>query len=222
MGYPFNRAFAMTAGITSLLYMGESETVLKFAEEVEQIVEEEALGPFAQNSLVNQWRGAAYIFLGKHENGLPLAKLGNDYWNMTGGRICNAMMRSWIVLGMQGLGQIGDVKLLNDSNILHCCETGDRYMEPECIRIQGELTLLSDKPDIVFAERLFREAIAISKEHGANSWELRAAMSLGRLLFSQDQRMEAISCLEPVLNQFSEGLNTIDLQQAAKLLARLS
>ena len=85
------------------------------------------------------------------------------------------MMRSWIVLGLQGLGRIEDALAVNAGNIKHCRETGDRYMEPECVRLHGELTLQASGPDIEAAEHLFREAIGIAQAHKAKSWELRAA-----------------------------------------------
>ncbi len=222
MGHPFNRAFAMSAGVTSLFYRGEAQRALTFADEVERIVEEEALGPFAQNVLVNQWRGAGTIFLGRCEEGYPLVKQGNDFWNMAGGRICNAMFRSWIVLGLQGLGRIGEASAMNADNTTHCRETGDRYMEPECVRLQGALTLQAEVPDIEAAERSFHEAIAIAQVHGAKSWELRAAMSLARLLHSRDRRADAVECLEPVLNWFTGGLETEDIRRAGSLLADLA
>ncbi len=162
------------------------------------------------------------IFLGRCEEGYPLVKQGNDFWNMAGGRICNAMFRSWIVLGLQGLGRIGEASALNAANIAHCRETGDRYMEPECVRLRGELTLQGENPDIGAAERSFREAIAIAEGHGAKSWELRAAVSLARLLASRDRRADAVACLEPVLDRFTEGEETGDIRQAGRLLAGLA
>ena len=128
-----------------------------------------------------QWRGGAHGQRGEFEIGHPLVVQGNDFWTMAGGRICTAMFRSWIVLGLQGLGRIDEASALNASNIAHCRETGDRYMEPECVRLRGELTLLARNPDIEAAERSFREANAIARAHGANSWGVRGAMSL-RLL----------------------------------------
>ena len=56
-------------------------------------------------------------------------------------------------------------------------------MEPECVRLHGELTLHASNPDTETAERSFREAITIAEAHTAKSWELRAAMSLARLLY---------------------------------------
>ena len=141
---------------------------------------------------------------------------------MAGGRICTAMFRGWIVLGLQGLGRIDEASALNADNIAHCRNTGDIYMEPECVRLRGELALQAGDPDTEAAERSFREAIAIAQAHGAKSWELRAAMSLARLLHSRDRRADAVACLEPVLNWFTEGLETEDLRQAGNLMARMA
>ncbi len=110
---------------------------------------------------------------------------------------------------------------MNAGNITHCRETGDRYMEPECVRLHGELTLHASNPDTETAESSFREAITIAEAHTAKSWELRAAMSLARLLRSQDRHREAIACLEPVLNWFTEGLDTTDLQRARAIICSL-
>ena len=214
--------FALTAGATSLIYLDHADRLLEHCDEAAKVAAEEALGPFSENVNVMQWRGGAHIQRGEFEIGYPLIKAGNDFWTMCGGRICTAMFRSWIVLGLQGLGRIDEASVLNADNITHCRETGDCYMEPECVRLQGELTLQAGNPDIAAAERSFREAIAIAQAHGAKSWELRAAMSLARLLRSRDRRADAVACLEPVLNWFTEGLETEDIRQAGSLLAELA
>jgi predicted ATPase len=165
-----------------------------------------------------QWRGGAYVQRGDYELGYTLAKKGNDFWTSSGGRICTAMFRGWVVLGLQGLGRCDEAIKVNLENIAHCRKTGDRYMEPECVRLQGELTLEADQGDAEAAERLFKEAIAIAQAHGAKSWELRAATSFAQLLCARARPREAVACLEPVLNWFSEGLKTEDLRQARDLL----
>ena len=189
---------------------------------MKRVVTEEALGQFSMSVCVHQWRGAALIQRGDFAGGCSLAESGNEYWTVSGGRICTAMMRSWIVLGLQGLGRVDEALALNAGNIAHCRETGDRYMEPECVRLQGELTLAASSPDTAAAERLFREAIAIARAHKAKSWELRAAMSLAHLLRSQDRRQDALACLDTVLDWFTEGLDTADLQQARALAHALA
>jgi class 3 adenylate cyclase len=221
IGHPFNLVFALTAGASSLIYLDETKRLLDNCDEAERVVDTEALGPFSEHVLVMQWRGGAHVLTGAFDLGYSLARKGNDFWNGNGGRICNAMFRSWIVRGLQGLGRFDKAIELNWRNIAHCRETGDRYMEPECVRLQGELMLAINPADTGSAERLFRDATELAQAHGARSWELRAAMSLAGLLASRDHRTEAVACLEPILNGFTEGLETADLRQARDMLATM-
>lgn len=220
IGHPFNLVFALTAGATSLIYLDRADSLLACCDEAEKVVADEALGPFSERVNVMQWRGGAQVQRGAFETGYALAKEGNDFWNASGGRICNAMFRSWIVRGLAGLGRIGEAVTLNLENIAHCRETGDRYMEPECVRLQGELTLARDASGVTEAGHLFREAMAIAEAHDAKSWELRAATSLARLLHQEGDPGAAAS-LEPVLAWFTEGHDTRDLREAATLLAEI-
>jgi predicted ATPase len=150
-----------------------------------------------------------------------MAKKGNDFWYGADGRLCGALMRTWMVDGLCGLGRVDDAQALSTANIAQCRETGDRFMEPECLRQSGELALLGGPSGAETAERLFREAMAAAQSDGAKSWELRTAMSLARLLRGRDRRKEAIACLEPVLASFAEGLGTADLVAAKALVSSL-
>jgi predicted ATPase len=70
-------------------------------------------------------------------------------------------------------------------------------------------------------ERDFREAIEVAQRMSAKSWELRATMSLARLLAKQGRRDEARTMLADVYNWFTEGFDTADLKDAKALLDQL-
>jgi predicted ATPase/DNA-binding winged helix-turn-helix (wHTH) protein len=90
---------------------------------------------------------------------------------------------------------------------------------PEFLRLRGELLLLQNAPAAAKpSENLFRQALDFAHQQGALSWELRAAMSLGRLLRNQGRHGDAIVCLHPVYNRFTEGFDTADLIAAKRLL----
>jgi predicted ATPase len=55
----------------------------------------------------------------------------------------------------------------------------------------------------------------------AKSWELRATMSLSRLLAKQGHRDEAHTRLADIYNWFTEGFDTADLKEAKVLLNEL-
>ena len=94
---------------------------------------------------------------------------------------------------------------------------------PELLRLKGEL-LLSQKPaaDDETVESLFRQALDEARRQQALSWELRAATSLARLLRNQGRHADAIACLQPVYDRFTEGFGTADLIAAKQLLDELS
>jgi predicted ATPase len=57
---------------------------------------------------------------------------------------------------------------------------------------------------------------------GAKALELRAAMSLARLLRDTGQRDEARTMLAEIYSWFTEGFDTADLKEAKALLDELS
>jgi len=91
---------------------------------------------------------------------------------------------------------------------------------PEALRLRGELRLKQAQSEP--AEADFREALALTCKMGARSLELRATMSLARLLASQGRRDEARAMLAEIYNWFTEGFDTADLKVAKALLDELS
>jgi predicted ATPase/DNA-binding winged helix-turn-helix (wHTH) protein len=90
---------------------------------------------------------------------------------------------------------------------------------PELLRLKGELFLLQDTPAAAeTAKGLFTQALDEAQRHEALSWALRAATSLARLLHSQDRPADAMACLQPIYDRFTEGFGTADLIAAKQLL----
>ncbi len=72
------------------------------------------------------------------------------------------------------------------------------------------------------AERWFQDAIDIAHTQQAKSLELRAVMSMGRLLQRQGRKEEARKMLSAIYGWFTEGFDTADLKEAKALLDDLS
>jgi predicted ATPase len=58
----------------------------------------------------------------------------------------------------------------------------------------------------------------LAQKTGAKGWELRATMSLARVLDGQGRRVEARLILAEIYNSFTEGFDTADLKDAKALL----
>ena len=91
----------------------------------------------------------------------------------------------------------------------------------ELYRLKGELLLLQNA-GANEAESCVREAIEVARHQQAKSWELRATMSLARLLKSQGRRGEARTMLGEIYGWFTEGFDTADLKDAKALIDELS
>ncbi len=72
------------------------------------------------------------------------------------------------------------------------------------------------------AQNCFERAIEIARNQSAKSWELRATMSLARLLDQQGSRDTARTMLAKIYNWFTEGFDTADLKDAKTLLDELN
>ena len=93
---------------------------------------------------------------------------------------------------------------------------------PELLRLKGELFLLqSPLASAEAAEELFRHALDRARRQEALSWELRAVTSLARVLCYEGHPADAIACLQPVYDRFTEGFGTADLIAAKQLLEQL-
>jgi predicted ATPase len=99
--------------------------------------------------------------------------------------------------------------------------TGERWYEAEIYRLKGALLLQLSSDNQAEVETCFHHAIAIAQNQEAKSLELRAATSLARLWQQQGKCQEAHDLLAPVYNWFTEGFDTIDLQDAKALLNAL-
>jgi predicted ATPase len=77
------------------------------------------------------------------------------------------------------------------------------------------------KPERHQAEADFRAAVARARIMGAKMLELKAIMSLARLLDQQQRRDEARAMLAEIYNWFTEGFDTADLKDAKALLDEL-
>ncbi len=97
------------------------------------------------------------------------------------------------------------------------------WVTPELHRLKGELLLSQSAPAVATtAEDLFQQALDEARQQNALSWELRAAMSLARLRRDQGRAADAVACLRPVYDRFTEGFGTADLMAAKQLLSELS
>jgi hypothetical protein len=131
------------------------------------------------------------------------------------------------------LGLLGQAQAITgaledaSATIEHALQTNTHEMifRPNLFRMRGELTVQShceSADHLKRAEQDFRRAIELAQRCRAKSLELRASISLARLLLNTDRSNEARTMLAEIYNWFTEGFDTADLKEAKALLDQLS
>jgi hypothetical protein len=93
-------------------------------------------------------------------------------------------------------------------------ESGERWIEPELLRVQAKIEQAL-RPASDSAELQLRAALEKAHLAGALSFELRIACDLCELLPGQHETQDLLASL---LAQFQEGAKTPDQQRARALL----
>ena len=109
-------------------------------------------------------------------------------------------------------------------------KNGECHYEAELYRLKGELLLQDGKSqgakgnrqEREDAEECFLQAIDVARRQHAKSLELRTVMSLGRFWQQQGKCTEAHQMLAESYGWFTEGFDTLDLQEAQALLEELA
>jgi predicted ATPase len=173
----------------------------------------------ARGRLLQGWTMAAQ---GQAAEGLARMRQGLAAYQATGAEVFRPYYLAFLAEahGKVGQAEKGLTVLAEAVAVVH--KTGERIYEAELYRLKGELLLVRSAENHGEAEAYFQQALAVARRQQAKSWELRAAMSLGRLWQQQGKRAKARELLAPIYDWFTEGFDTADLQEARALLAEWS
>jgi class 3 adenylate cyclase/tetratricopeptide (TPR) repeat protein len=112
----------------------------------------------------------------------------------------------------KGLKQLADAAELVQ-------KTQERWAEAELHRLRGILLLSMNRH--AAAEDSFKEALTVARRQSAKFWELRAASSLAGLWRDQEKRKQARDLLAPIYGWFTDGFDTLVLNEAKSTLDQL-
>ena len=160
--------------------------------------------------------GQARAQLGRASEGVGLIRQGIAGMLEVGSRVSVSNLR--LAEAQERAGTLDDAL----ETVEHALRTTSEELvhRPETLKLRGELQLKQGHSEP--AEADFREAIVLAQKMSARVWELRATMSLARLLAEQGRRDEARVMLADIYSWFTEGFDTRDLKDAKALLEELS
>ncbi|HLO81326.1 MAG TPA: adenylate/guanylate cyclase domain-containing protein [Chitinophagaceae bacterium] len=218
MNHPFSKA--LTNSFASWLYQfnGDSGQAKLFAQQGLTIAEENGFAFWVGwGRVLECWANDVEgngVQLGAMQDGLDIwyatgSKLGSSYFLFLMGERClahNDLMGAW-----QNLNR---AKEFID-------KSGEHFWHAEIYRLEGMLHLASGQPETEKAEYCFRTALAIAASQKAKSLELRAAISLAKLLADTPRKAEAQHALQEIVSWFQEGRDLPVMEEARALLNAL-
>jgi predicted ATPase len=168
-------------------------------------------------------RGWATAASGEADDGEALLRRGLAAWLGTGSVTYQTYYLALLadVLGRQG--KLGQALSVLDEALTVVRRTSEGLFEAELHRLQGEMLLrAAGEREPGTAECCLQEALAVARRQGAKSLELRAAMSLARLLRDQGRADEGRQLVAETAGWFTEGWDTADLQEARAMMEGLT
>ena len=172
---------------------------------------EEELAPWL--AWATMLRGWALSQQGEGDEGLAELGRGLAAWSAAGSACLVPFFLSLRAEAQAAVRQT-DAALCTLAEALAITErTREGYAEAELHRLRGELQVDPDE-----AGASFHQALAIARRQHAKSYELRAVRSLTRLDRTCGKRTGSERLLSETYGWFTEGLDTLDLKEAALLL----
>jgi predicted ATPase len=219
LSHPFSLAFAKFFVVVLHQYQREARGAQEQGERL--------IGLCGEHGFTNwlAWAtsvlGWAMAEQGRHEEGIAQIQEGLAAYRRAGSEVGRAYFLCLLAEVCketdrfdEGLGALAEAMAATNQN-------ESSIYEPEMHRLKGELLLKQDDSNVAEIQSCFQRAIEIARKQSAKSWELRATMSLARLLESQGRRDEARTILAQIYNWFTEGFDTADLKDAQALLDEL-
>ena len=221
--HPFTLAYALLSSVWVRQFRGEASITLQEAAAATEFATEQGFPTWLSHSLVAQgWARAKHESprsgQGGAESGLELVDRGLLEYDATGAQVWRPL---FLLLRAQTLvrcARAAEAQAAITQALALARSFGSYWWEAELHRVHGELLLAADAGNTVAARACFDQALRISRQQSARSLELRACASLLRLTRKTATDHHAERDLKAVYDWFSEGFDSLDLQEARELL----
>lgn len=221
MGHPFGSAVALSWAARLHQFRREPQVVYELAEALVALSTEHGFALWLALGKEQQ----AWALLVQRRQGQGMVWLRETFAasHAAGRHLTHTYQAALLAEAYGHLDQAEEGLYIVTETLALAEKTTERFAEAELHRISGELVLQRhSEPDASQAERHFLHALGVAARQQARWWELRAAVSLSRLWQRQGKYQAARQLLSPLYEWFTEGFDTVDLQEARALLAELS
>jgi len=135
-------------------------------------------------------------------------------------RIMTTVFATTLAEGLILQNRIEDALGMIEAAIAQIGDHGESFDMPEMLRVKGDILARAGHP--TEAEGYLQKSLALARKQCALGWELRGAVSLGRLWQGTGRTGDARKLVSPLLARYQEGLATRDLATARQFLGALN
>lgn len=217
MDHPVTLSVVMLWAITVYLWTGDLDRAEALVDRFTARAGTHSLGPYL--AVGQALAGAVAIRRGDAEAGVAALQPALVTLREARYETLTTSLEIALAEGLGATGRATEGLTLIDATIGRIEARGDLVYGPELLRVKGRLLLALQRA--VEAEACFGQSLDWARRQEAPAWELRTATDLAALLASQGRGGEAAALLRPVVERFTEGVETADLQAAVRLLATL-
>jgi predicted ATPase len=185
-------------------------TVASYANEVYRISREDGYLIWAAHGRV--YRGWAQAMNGDAEAGIAEIHGGMEDYRLTGSELMVPQMCLMLAEALWRAKRPGEALAALSRGMKMATEHQERAHEPELHRLKGEIQFAQGAG--AAGEASLRRAIALAQAQGAKMLELRAALSLAKVLAKSGRGDEGRALLRPVCEWFTEGWESPELVEA--------
>ncbi len=221
-GHPFSLAYVENFAVLVCQYCKDLPLLWHYSEPLLATANKQGFQWISAQTMIYQ--GWALTQQGDIARGLTQLQAALEFHRSLGSRWIKGYFLSLLADGYRMAGAAEQGLQVIAETFTDEIRRDDRHWDAELYRLRGELLLLKSQEQIdaaYEAEANFQQALAIARQQGAKSLELRAATSLARLWQGQGKIEDAYHLLAPVYGWFTEGFDTRDLQEAKALLDEL-
>jgi predicted ATPase len=206
----------MNAALFELM-RGERARVMPNAFELVRLAREQELPMWGATGVFLQ--GWASSSSGAVDRGLEDMRLGVEQLRQQNVLLFDGLLKIALAEAETRSGDPGRAVAILDEALATVDRLGYRAFEAELHRARGDVLLLLDPS--ATAEEAFLAAIAVAKQQGTRSFELRAALALAKFYQSTSRPADAHAVLTPAVEGFAPTPEMPEIAEAQAMLVAI-
>jgi predicted ATPase/DNA-binding winged helix-turn-helix (wHTH) protein len=215
---PLTLGIALIWTIYVFLWVGDWSNAEGMIERLIAHAQRHFLGPY--HAVGIGLKGELLLRRGDVAGGLELLCCSQATLYRTRHRIMTTAFATAIAEALTRLDQLDEAERVIDGAIAQIGERAQSFDMAEMLRVKGcILDRFGRRAD---TECFLRQSLDIARKQRALGWELRGAVTLGRILRETGRASEARALIAPLYARYEEGFDSIDLLDARNFLNALN